>query len=146
MNSRKATAARQKAGRNMKAVNAISSAPAAARSTNDEGFTLVEIVIAIVLVGILSAVAVVGIGSLTSKGSQSACKASMDAAKAASVVHFASNATYPTSLTQMTTGASPALTLPDGVTIDVTGLHTVMAGNNWTLTMTVGPPPTFACS
>ena len=37
----------------------------------DKGFTLIEILIAIVLVGILSAVAVVGISSLVSKGSAS---------------------------------------------------------------------------
>ncbi len=130
----------------MKSVKEISRAPAPDHSTDDEGFTLVEIVIAIVLVGILSAVAVVGIGGLTDKGSESACKASLDAAKAASVVHFASNAAYPASLTEMTSGASPALTLPDGVTIDGTGMATATDGNSWTLTMTAGPPPTFACS
>ena len=66
----------------------------------DEGFTLIEILIAIVLVGILSAVAVVGISSLVSKGSSSACEASMDAAKAASAVYFTSNANaYPATFT-----------------------------------------------
>ncbi len=38
------------------------------RENDDKGFTLVEILIAIVLVGILSAVAVVGISNLVSKG------------------------------------------------------------------------------
>jgi hypothetical protein len=46
----------------------------------------------------------------------------------------------------MTSGPAPALTLPDGVTIDGTGLATVIDGDSWTLTMTVGPPPAFACS
>ena len=89
-------AARQKAGRNMKAMNDTMTGRAARRADRieaevrvDQGFTLMEIVIAIALVGILSAVAVVGIGSLTSKGSKSACTSSLDAAKAASVVHFA---------------------------------------------------------
>ena len=76
---------------------------------------MVEIVIAIVLVGILSAVAVVGIGSLTDKGNDSACEASLDAAKAAAVVHLASTNSYPATLTTMTTGTRPALTLPSGV-------------------------------
>ncbi len=35
---------------------------------DDKGFTLIEILIAIVLVGILSAVAVIGISNLVSKG------------------------------------------------------------------------------
>jgi len=42
---------------------------------DDKGFTLIEILIAIVLVGILSAVAVVGISNLVSKGGSSACTA-----------------------------------------------------------------------
>ena len=110
----------------------------------DRGFTLVEIVIAIVLVGILSAVAVVGIGSLTNKGNSSACQASLDAAKAAVAVHLASTNSYPATLTAMTSGATPALTLPSGVTVAPSGMATT--GANWTLTMTAGQPPTFACS
>ena len=119
---------------------------------NDSGFTLVEILIAIVLVGILSAVVVVGISNLTSKGSTSACNASLDAAKAGSVVYYASNVNaYPKNFGQLTTGsaATPAaLTLPSGVTLDATGL--VASNSSWKLTMTPGASanvaPTFACS
>jgi prepilin-type N-terminal cleavage/methylation domain-containing protein len=113
----------------------------------DRGFTLVEIVIAIVLVGILSAVAVVGIGSLTSKGSEAACSASLDAAKAGSVVYLASNAAYPTTLLQMTSSSPPALTLPSGVTPNPAG--TTATGSGWTLTMTPGSgggAPQFSCT
>jgi prepilin-type N-terminal cleavage/methylation domain-containing protein len=110
----------------------------------DEGFTLVEIVIAIVLVGILSAVAVVGIGSLTGKGNESACRATLDAAKAASVVHLASSNSYPATISAMTTGSAPALTLPTGIGLSANGLATT--GQTWTLTMTPGQPPTFSCS
>ena len=114
----------------------------------DGGFTLVEILIAIVLVGILSAVVVVGISSLTSKGNSSACAASLDAAKAGTVVYYASNSNVypPTIKVMVTTGA---LTLPSGVTIDATGLI-ASQGTNWKLTMTPGtlvaPLPTFLCS
>ena len=73
---------------------------------DDKGFTLIEILIAIVLVGILSAVAVVGISNLVSKGSNSACGASKDAATAAFAVWFANNGnTYPTTFTQLARGA-----------------------------------------
>jgi prepilin-type N-terminal cleavage/methylation domain-containing protein len=115
---------------------------------DDEGFTLIEILIAIVLVGILSAVAVVGISNLVSKGSSSACSASKDAATAASAVYFASNAnTYPTTFTQLT-AAPAALSLPSGVTIgDPT--TTLKSGTSWTLTMSGGSgttAPAFICS
>ena len=126
-----------------------------------DGFTLIEILIAIVLVGILSAVAVVGISNLVSKGSASGCKASADAAKAASAVYFASNSRYPVSLTELTavgvTGAP--MTLPVGVTVNAVtsvgpaiptgvaaGLQTV--GGSWWMTMTAGAngaAPTFDC-
>ncbi len=135
----------------------------------DNGFTLVEILIAIVLVGILSAVVVVGIGSLTNKGAKSACAASLDAAKAGSVVYYATQNKYPATLrvmTQATTGANAApaaLELPTGVTV---GAGAVVApltpaaaagmqaragtgGTTWQLTMTAGASgakPTFVCT
>jgi prepilin-type N-terminal cleavage/methylation domain-containing protein len=124
---------------------------------DDKGFTLIEILIAIVLVGILSAVAVVGISNLVSKGSTSACGASADAAKAASAVYFASNANvYPTTFAQLT-GSSGSLTLPSDVTYNaaaITGPPIIPIGQQatsggWHLTMTAGvgtAAPTFACT
>jgi prepilin-type N-terminal cleavage/methylation domain-containing protein len=135
------------------------------KGENDDGFTLVEILIAIVLVGVLAAVVVVGISNLTSKGSSSACAASADAAQAASVVYFTSNSAYPTTFTQMTTATGKgttaipaALTLPAGVTINTVAVKTPVpaaigmqasSGTNWSLTMTAGvngAAPTFVCS
>ncbi|MEO8266814.1 MAG: type II secretion system protein [Ilumatobacteraceae bacterium] len=125
----------------------------------DHGFTLIEILIAIVLIGILSAVAVVGISSLVSKGSTSACSATLDASKAASAVYFASNTnTYPLDFFQLTNtvgGANTAvsstpaaLSAPSGVTVAAT---TLKSGTSWTLTGTFGTAlapasPTFACT
>jgi prepilin-type N-terminal cleavage/methylation domain-containing protein len=124
----------------------------------DKGFTLIEILIAIVLVGILSAVAVVGISNLVSKGTASACTASSDSAKAAATVYFAGNSAFPTTLAQMVTGGQ--LTLPTGVTTNAaisaspanpTGaaIGTQTTGATWYLTMTAGTAgsaPTFACT
>lgn len=86
-----------------------------APSRHDDGFTLIEILIAIVLVGILSAVAVVGISNLVSKGGTSACNATRDAATAASTVYYASNATYPINFTALTTGN---VTIPAALTLN----------------------------
>lgn len=115
----------------------------------DGGFTMVEILIAIVLVGILSAVVVVGVGTLTDSGNESACTASLDAAKAGTVVYFAQNSAYPTTFTQMT--AAGALEVPSDATIADTPAPPTMTpqGGGWTLTLTPGSngaKPTFACS
>jgi prepilin-type N-terminal cleavage/methylation domain-containing protein len=122
----------------------------------DDGFTLIEILIAIVLIGILSAVAVVGISSLVSKGSTSACGASKDAATAGSAVYFGSNNTYPTTLAALassgaftlpaTMGTNPAaITGPPAYAI---GMQTT--GASWFLTMTTAgtatTAPVFACT
>jgi prepilin-type N-terminal cleavage/methylation domain-containing protein len=131
---------------------------------DDKGFTLIEILIAIVLVGILSAVAVVGISNLVSKGSNSACTATADSAKAASAVYFASNSKYPAdffALTDPATVNGAPLSLPAGVSATtgtgtepaggwpiIAGVKAIKSGTNWTLTMTTGTggvAPTFGC-
>lgn len=138
------------------------------REASDAGFTLVEILIAIVLVGILSAVVIIGISSLTSEGSKTACTASADAAKAGSIIYYAShNNTYPTTLTDMTMATAatatvaavpPALVLPTNVSINTAvGTGTppepigtqASSGTSWYLTMRTGSGgagPTFVCT
>jgi prepilin-type N-terminal cleavage/methylation domain-containing protein len=151
------------------AVNRCSSTQRHTRNQReDHGFTLVEILIAIVLVGILSAVVVVGISNLTSKGSSSACAASSDSARAGAVVYYTANAAYPTTLTQMTTSTGSgstaipaALTLPSSVTLNTAaitgppaiaiGMQAAPAGSPpaWKLTMTAGvdgAAPLFVCT
>jgi prepilin-type N-terminal cleavage/methylation domain-containing protein len=144
--------------------NKSQAADAEQQHGGDKGFTLVEILIAIVLVGILSAVVVVGIGNLTSKGSSTACSASLDAAKSGSVVYYTTTNAYPATLLAMTVAtvapnvAPAALTLPSGVVVNaaaITGPPAVAAGmqassgTNWYLTMTAGvagAAPTFLCT
>jgi prepilin-type N-terminal cleavage/methylation domain-containing protein len=118
------------------------------------GFTLIEILIAIVLVGILSAVAVVGISNLVSNGGKSACAASADASTVAADEYFVSYGTYPSTFGDMTTATGigtaaigAALVLPSGVT--ATGLVATPTAGGWSLTMTAGTAtlsPTFVCT
>lgn len=129
----------------------------AAVVTDDSGFTLIEILIAIVLIGVLSAVAVVGVTSLTSRGSESACEASLDAAKAATVVYFAAQDNrYPKNFKALSAGTDPALALPAEVqpTVIVRRgkprfVWSSVSSGTWKLTMTPGKggaKPTFSCS
>jgi prepilin-type N-terminal cleavage/methylation domain-containing protein len=115
---------------------------------SDEGFTLVEILIAIVVVGILAAVVVVGISSLTSKGNTTACTTSRDAAIAGATVYYTNNATYPTTMLQMTGHTPPELTLPTGVAIKDAGTDKVVGNGTWTLTISGGgtTAPVFTCA
>lgn len=113
----------------------------------DKGFTLVEILIAIVLVGILSAVAVVGISNMLGQGESASCKVTRDSATAAVQVYFAGhNNTYPADFAALTPAVSPALTLPSGVAVDSTDAKK-LNGSGWTLTMdtTKTPPALSAC-
>ena len=125
----------------------------ATRRHDDGGFTLVEILIAIVLVGILSAVAVVGVSNLVSKGSKSACAASIDGAKAGSSVYFANNAKFPVNFLELTSVGSTGapMTLPAGITPSPILATTLVinSGTSWTMTMSPGAgtaAPTFVCT
>lgn len=115
------------------------------RTRSDPGFTLVEILVAIVLVGILSAVVVVGVGSLTDKGTAAACAQSADAARTASVTYLASNGGYPTTFDQLRSAS--LLQLPSNSTVD--GTSTLVSGNGWTMRLggagTSAAAPTFTC-
>ncbi len=107
----------------------------------DPGFTLVEVLVAIVLVGVLGAVAVVGVGGLTSSGSDASCVTTRDAMRVGLTSYLVSPGGAPPSIRAMADAG--VVTMPPGASFDATG--TVVSGNNWTLVMRPGSPPTFSC-
>jgi prepilin-type N-terminal cleavage/methylation domain-containing protein len=114
----------------------------------EQGFTLTELIFAVVVVGILSAVAVVGIAGLTHKASTSVCTTSAQAATIASVAYYSdTHGIYPTRWSNLTTASPPVFLLAHGVTIN-TGVPTELDGDGWKLVMTGGgtTEPNFACS
>ncbi len=57
------------------------------------GFTMVEILVTIVILGVLSTVVVFGVRAITDKGEQSACGADTDVLVTAADVYFVENDT-----------------------------------------------------
>ena len=111
------------------------------------GFTLPELVCAIVLVGLLSGAAILDIGSLPHTASTHACVASVEAAKIASAAYFVNtHGTYPTRWANLTTPSPPLYVLPSGVSIN-RRKPKELDGNGWTLTMRGGgaTETTFRC-
>ena len=115
----------------------------------EDGFTLVELLVAIVVVGVLAAVAVLGVAGLTNRGGTGACAASADAAQAASVVYYTNtNGTFPTRWSNMTSTVPPVYELSNGVTINRRRRGRELDGPGWKLIMAGGgtTQPTFTCS
>jgi prepilin-type N-terminal cleavage/methylation domain-containing protein len=122
---------------------------------DERGFTLIELLVAIVVVGILAAVAIVGIGALTTSGGKSACRATKDAAVAASTSYYAdNNGAWPADFAALTPGPPEYLKLQNDVHVDATAtyldsppLASTHANANWTIQMTfpngAGTEPVF---
>jgi len=64
------------------------------RNSDESGFTLVELLVVIVILGILAAVAVFAVGGVTDRGKASACKADVKSVETASEAYFAQNGAY----------------------------------------------------
>lgn len=60
----------------------------------EEGFTLVELLIVIVILGILAAVVVFAVSGITDRGQVNACKTDLSNLRAAEEAYFSTNSTY----------------------------------------------------
>jgi prepilin-type N-terminal cleavage/methylation domain-containing protein len=64
------------------------------KNSGEAGFTLVELLIVIVILGVLSAVVVFAVGGITDKGTKSACNADVKTVETAEEAHYAKNGAY----------------------------------------------------
>ena len=115
----------------------------AKKRSGEGGFTLVELLIVIVILGILAAIVVLAIGGLKDSAQSSSCKAGLNTIKSAEDAYFAQNNTYG-QMADLTTGANKLLkTDPatQGLTITVTGGGTgySVAGTGQCANMTPNP-------
>lgn len=72
---------------------------------NDEGFTLVELLIVIVILGILATVVVFAVQGITDTGQQNACSVGERTVQTAVEAYYAENQTWPGSMNDLTGSA-----------------------------------------
>ena len=94
----------------------------------DGGFTLVELLITIVIIGVLAAVVILAIGGLSDSGEKAACTATKDAAETAAIAYYADNGEWPD---DVETDLAAYLEEKNGVDIE----DNEISGADWFITL-----------
>jgi prepilin-type N-terminal cleavage/methylation domain-containing protein len=81
---------------------------------NQDGFTLVELLIVIVILGILAAIVVFAVNGITDRGVTSACKTDMVTAQTASDAYYAQNGGWAASIPALVAAGLLRTAPPDG--------------------------------
>jgi prepilin-type N-terminal cleavage/methylation domain-containing protein len=113
----------------------------AKKRSGEGGFTLVELLIVIVILGILAAIVVLAIGGLKDSAQSSSCKAGLNTIKSAEDAYFAQNNTYG-QMTDLTTGANKLLKTDPSADLSIGGV----SATAYTVTATAGGACTKATS
>jgi len=79
------------------------------RARQEEGFTLIELMIVIVILGVLAGIVLFAVGGITDRGTSAACKTDVSTIETGVEAYFAKTGVYPPDLV-------PSLTNPAGTT------------------------------
>jgi general secretion pathway protein G len=79
------------------------------RARQEEGFTLIELMIVIVILGVLAGIVLFAVGGITDRGTSAACKTDVSTIETGVEAYFAKTGVYPSNLV-------PSLTDPAGGT------------------------------
>jgi type IV pilus assembly protein PilA len=113
------------------------------RNGNEEGFTLLELLIVIIVIGILLAIAVPSYLAVRDRASKSTAKTNLRSALPAASAYYADNGTYVgmtvAALKAINKGLSPTLTVAS-VTASTYCLTDIANGKRWSVR---GPGPRF---
>jgi general secretion pathway protein G len=80
-----------------------------AAKSEESGFTLVELLLVITILGVLAGVVVFSVGGFQENSQTEACKAEAATVNAAVEAYYAKNKAYPTAWTSLTSGSSKLL-------------------------------------
>jgi prepilin-type N-terminal cleavage/methylation domain-containing protein len=89
------------------------------RATREDGFTLTELLIVIVVLGILAGIVVFAINTFTSDSRLTACKADKRTVEIAAEAYKAKVGSYPTTFTELTTGGAYLKSQPTNEDYDI---------------------------
>lgn len=78
----------------------------------EKGFTLVELLVVIIILGILAAVVVIAVQGFQNNGKLQACKTEKRTVEAAAAARFSETGTWPGTAADMTSGANALLKTP----------------------------------